>query len=189
MTATDGVGLVARAKAGDGEAFGELVTRHQRAMFAIARAYFASEADAEDSVQEAFVTAFESLNQLNDNNCFAAWLARITVNVCLATLRARTDRVSLADFASTAQLKPRLGQVCLTPAALASKNEEAEQLKVAIGRLPEAQRVAVMLRYAAGMTYDEMAAYLDVPYSTIVGRLHVAKQALKQMLTALEAAD
>ena len=73
--------------------------------------------------------------------------------------------MSLADFASTARLKPRLGQVCLTPAALASKSEEAERLKVAIGRLPEAQRVAVMLRYAAGMTYDEMAAYLDVPYT------------------------
>lgn len=187
--ATDEGGLVARAKAGDDEAFGELVARHQRAMFAIARAYFASEADAEDSVQEAFVRAFESLSQLNDNTRFAAWLARITGNVCLATLRERTDKVSLADFASTAQLKPRLGQVHLTPAALASQNEEAEQLKVAIGRLSEAQRVAVMLRYAAGMTYNEIAAYLDVPYSTIVGRLHTAKQALKQMLAALGAAD
>jgi RNA polymerase sigma-70 factor (ECF subfamily) len=189
MTATDDVGLVARAKAGDDEAFGELVTRHQRAMFAIARAYFASEADAEDGVQEAFVKAFEALDQLSDNARFAAWLARITVNACLATLRARTDKMSLADFASTAQLKPRLGQVYLTPSALASRGEEAEQLKVAIGRLPEAQRVAVMLHYAADMTYDEMAAYLDVPYSTIVGRLHTAKQALKQMLTALDAAD
>ena len=189
MTPTDDGGLVARAKAGDDEAFGELVTRHQRAMFAIARAYFASEADAEDGVQEAFVKAFEALDQLSDNARFAAWLARITVNACLATLRARTDKMSLADFASTAQLKPRLGQVYLTPSALASRGEEAEQLKVAIGRLPEAQRVAVMLHYAADMTYDEMAAYLDVPYSTIVGRLHMAKEALKQMLTALDAAD
>ena len=84
--ATEGAGLVARAKAGDDEAFGDLVTRHQRALFAIARAYFASEADAEDAVQEAFVKAFESLSQLRDNTRFAAWLARITVNVCLATL-------------------------------------------------------------------------------------------------------
>jgi len=189
MAATDDAALVARAKTGDDEAFGELVTRHQRAMFAIARAYFASEADADDAVQEAFVKASEALDQLRDDARFAGWLARITVNECLATLRARTDKMSLADFASTVRLRPRLGQVYLTPASLASKSEEADQLKAAIGRLPEAQRVPVMLHYAAGMTYDQVAAYLDVPYTTVVGRLHTARKALKGMLSTLRIAD
>jgi RNA polymerase sigma-70 factor (ECF subfamily) len=189
MAATDDAALVARARSGDDEAFGELVTRHQRAMFAIARAYFAAEADADDAVQEAFVRAFEALDQLRDKSRFAGWLARITVNECLATLRSRTDKMSLADFASTEQFKPRLGQVYLTPATLASQGEEADQLKAAIGRLPEPQRVAVMLHYAADMTYNEIASYLDVPYTTVVGRLHTARQALRRTLGALRPAE
>ena len=176
--------LVSRARGGDREAFGELVRRHQRPMLAIARSYFASEADAEDAVQEAFVSAFQALRQLADDGRFAAWLARITANACLAILRRHTDKVSLADFASTAHLRPRVGPVELTPAALASRGEQAEALKAALGRLPEDQRVALMLRYAADMTYEQIAGYLDIPASTVRGRLYTAKQALKALLPA-----
>ncbi|HUT34951.1 MAG TPA: sigma-70 family RNA polymerase sigma factor [Planctomycetota bacterium] len=182
MNAGDDVSLVARAKQGDRSAFGELVTRHERAMLAIARAYFASEADAEDAVQEAFVKAYRTLGQLANDGLFAPWLARITVNTCLDTLRARTDKVSLADFATTAQFRSRVGAAPLTPASLASQGEQAEALKAAIGRLPEEQRVALMLRYVEDMTYDQIADYLGVPSSTVRGRLHSAKQALRELL-------
>jgi RNA polymerase sigma-70 factor (ECF subfamily) len=184
MAGTDDASLAARAKAGSHAAFGELAKRHGRAMHAIARAYFASEADADDAVQEAFLKAFRSLHQLADDARFAAWLARITVNTCLNILAARTDKLSLANFASTVQLKPRLGQIYLTPATLASKGEEAEQLVAAIGRLPEPQRVVLMLRYVEDMTYDQIAAYLDVSASTVRGRLYTAKQAVRGMLEA-----
>ena len=182
----DDAQLVSRAKQGDRPAFGELVTRHERAMLAIARAYFASEADAEDAVQEAFVKAYRSLAQLTADAQFAAWLARITVNTCLDTLRARTDKVSLADFATTARFRSRVGQLQLTPATLASRGEEAEMLKAAIGRLPEALRVVLMLRYVEDMSYEQIGTYLGVPASTVRGRLYTAKQALKELLPAQE---
>jgi len=186
MVEAEDAELVARAKAGDREAFGSLVTRHGRAMLALARAYFASEADAEDAVQDAVLRAFGALGGLEDNNRFAAWLARITVNTCLTTLSARTDKVSLADFASTVKLHRRLRETSLTPAALASKGEEAELLKAAIGRLPDEQRLVVMLRYTEEMTYEEMAAYLDVPPATVRGRLYTAKLALRELLGPLQ---
>ena len=116
-------------------------------MLAVARAYFASEADAEDAVQDAVVRAYRALDQLADGGRFAAWLARITVNTCLNILAARSDRVSLAQFASTVKLHRRLRGTTLTPASFASKGEEAELLKAAVGRLPEEQRVVLMLRY------------------------------------------
>jgi RNA polymerase sigma-70 factor (ECF subfamily) len=106
------------------------------------------------------------------------------VNTCLDTLRSRTDKVSLADFASTVELRRRVGPPPLTPAALASRNEEAEQLRAAIGRLPEAQRVVLMLRYVEDMAYDQIGAYLGVPASTVRGRLYTAKQALRALLEA-----
>ncbi len=185
MADADDASLVARAKAGDREAFGFLVTRHGRAMLALAKAYFASEADAEDAVQEAVLRAFRALDKLASNERFAAWFARITVNTCRTILSGKTDKVSLADFATTARLHPRLRQTSLTPASLASKGEEAELLKIAVGRLPEEQRQVLMLRYAEDMSYEETAAYLNVPASTVRGRLHIAKAALKAQLGGL----
>ena len=189
MTDADDRELVARVRRGDNEAFGDLVSRHERAMLAVARAYFASGADAEDAVQNALVKAFRSLGQLADGAKFAGWLMRITVNTCLDTLRARTDKQSLADFATSVQVYPRLGQDAPTPATLASRSERLERLRAAIGRLPEEQRVVVMLHYAEDMTYEQMAEYLQVPASTVQGRLHRAKQALRELLSPLEAPE
>ena len=124
MDAVDDSARVARARAGDPEAFGELITRHEGAMLAISRAYFATEADAEDAVQEAFVKAFRRLGQLDAPSRFAAWLTRITINVCLDVLRTKSDRVSLAEFATSVQVEARLGQEHLTPATLATKAED-----------------------------------------------------------------
>jgi RNA polymerase sigma-70 factor (ECF subfamily) len=188
MAAADDRELVARARQGDTEAFGELVSRHERAMLAAARAYFASEADAEDTVQDALVKAFRCLDQLQDGAKFAGWLMRITVNTCLDVLRARTDKQSLADFATSVPVFPRFGQQDLTPAALASRSERSELLRAAIGRLAEDQRVVVMLHYGEDMSYGEIAEYLDVSADTVQGRLRRARQALRQLLTPLESA-
>jgi RNA polymerase sigma-70 factor (ECF subfamily) len=189
MTEPDDCTLVASARGGDTEAFGELVSRHERAMLAVARAYFASKADAEDAVQDAMVKAFRRLDQLRDGTRFSGWLMRITVNTCLDTLRSRTDKRSLADFATSVPLYPRLGQQQFTPATLASRSERAENLRVAIGRLPENQRVVIMLRYGQDMSHEQMAQYLDVPPSTVQGRLHRAKQALRTILSSSDAAQ
>jgi RNA polymerase sigma-70 factor (ECF subfamily) len=185
MAAPDDPARVARARAGDRQAFGDLVARHEKAMLAIARSYFASEADAEDAVQEAFVKAFQSLDQLEADSRFAGWVARITVNTCLNIIRSRSDRVSLADFATSVQLRPRLGQTQFTPASLAGKGESADLVKAAIGRLPEELRVVLMLRFGEDMSYEQIADYLDVPAPTVQGRLHRAKEALKKSLKAL----
>ena len=189
MADGDDAALVQRAAEGDREAFGELVARHSRAMLAVARAYFAEEADAEDAVQDAFVKAWEALGQLERPERFAAWLARITSRTSIDALRATHEKVSLADFATSVPLRPRVGPEQLTPAALASKGERAEMLKAAIGRLAENYRVVIMLRYAGQMSYAQMADYLDVPVSTVETRLHRAKKALRELLPTLETRD
>jgi len=152
---------------------------------AIARSYFASDADASDAVQEAFIRAFERLGQLETPASFAAWLARITTHICIDTLRTRTDKLSLNDFASTARLQPRLGQTSYTPSTLASRGEQADLVKAAVGHLPEDQRTVVMLHFGEGMTYEQIAAYLGVPATTVQGRLHRAKKTLRGVLKTL----
>jgi RNA polymerase sigma-70 factor (ECF subfamily) len=113
-------------------------------------------------------------------------MARITVNTCLDVLRTRTDKQSLADFATTVPVRPRLGQPQFTPATLASKAEETERVRAAIGRLPEPQRVVVMLRYGGQLSYEQAAGYLGVPVSTVDGRLYKARRALREMLGPLD---
>jgi RNA polymerase sigma-70 factor (ECF subfamily) len=188
MSAPDDAVLVIQARAGDQEAFGQLVARHEKAMLAIARSYFASDADAEDAVQDAFVKAFQNLDQLETDSRFAAWLARITANISLNMIRSRSEKVSLAQFASTVQLHPRLGQTQFTPASLASKGERSDVVKAALGRLPEDLRVVLMLRFGEDMSYEQIAQYLDVTPSTVQGRLHRGKEALKAALNTLATA-
>ncbi|MBL7223682.1 MAG: sigma-70 family RNA polymerase sigma factor [Candidatus Brocadiae bacterium] len=188
MTAIDDATLVAQAEADDQEAFGELVARHQGAMLAIAGSYFAADADARDAVQEAFVKAFECLDQLASDGRFAAWLARITVNTCVDTLRARTDKISLAQFATSVEVSHRLGRDQFTPGTLAGKHERSDLLKAAMGRLPEDQRAVLMLKFSDDMSYEQMAAYLDVPPTTVQGRPHRAKEGLRRMLKRLGSA-
>jgi RNA polymerase sigma-70 factor (ECF subfamily) len=185
MAAPDDATLVEKARTGDKQAFGELVSRHEGAMFAIARSYFASEADVEDAVQEAFVKAYQRLSQLEAGSRFAGWLARITANTCIDTLRSKSEKVSLEQFATTVQLHPRLGQIQFTPATLASRGERSDMVRAAVGRLPEDLRVVVMLYFGEGMTYDQIADYLDTTFSTVQGRLNRAKQALKKVLKGL----
>jgi RNA polymerase sigma-70 factor (ECF subfamily) len=155
-------------------------------MLAIARSYFASEDSAEDAVQEAFVKAFQAIGQLEDGARFGGWMARITVTSCLDMLRSRTDRVSLADFASSVVLKPRIGEPPLTPASVLGRAEHVELLKAALGRLPEDQRVVLMLRYAEHMSYEQIADYMETNVSTVGVRLHRAKDALRIILKGLE---
>ncbi|NQT85253.1 sigma-70 family RNA polymerase sigma factor [bacterium] len=174
--------LVRLAKGGAGEAFGVLVVRHERAMLAIARAYFACEADARDAVQDAFVKAYNALGKLECDERFAAWLARITSRTCLDVLRSQKEKVSLTEFSSTIDLRPRSGGRDLTPATLSCKNEEAQFVRAAVGRLPEEKRVILMLRYSDGMSYDKIAQYLGLKTSTVRGRLVGAKKALQKVL-------
>jgi len=185
MPTSDDATLVTQAQAGDRQALGELLSRHRRAMLAIARAYFAAEADAEDAVQEGTTKVWQALGQLEDAQRFSGWVVRIMVNICLEVLRTRKDKVSLADFATSVQVFPRSGQEALTPAALASQHEHADLLRIAIGRLSEEHRVALMLRYSEDMSYEAIGAYLDVPLSTVRSRLFKAKRALGDMLNSL----
>ncbi len=186
MPLEDGT-LVLRAQSDDREAFAELISRHERAMFGIARAYFASEADVEDAVQEAFMKAFRALGQLRDEHRFAAWLTKVTVNTCLDLLQSRSDRVSLDQFSSSVQVSLRVGREMLTPATLAKRSEYTDLLKAAIGHLPPEHRVAIMLRYSQHMSFKQMATYLGVPLSTLQTRVHSAKRSLKRALKTLSA--
>ena len=189
--AEDDQDLVARAKQGDREAFGELVLRHEGAMLAIARAYFASEADAEDAVQEAFVKAYRRLEQLASDSRFAAWVARITRNLCIDELRKRKVRRHSPLDARGPEgegraLVEKLANGGPPTDAPAMDHELRERIEHAIAQIPDKQREVFVLREFSHLSFAEVATTVGCSENTAKSRMRYALERLRVLLADLQ---
>ena len=173
--------LIARAQQGDRQAFTELVTRHQAGVVSLAYRTCGDMRLAEDAAQEAFVRVWQNLNSYKPQYAFRSWLYRIAVNAALDALRrerptAELDPLSLAD--------PGTG-----PEQTAEQRQQAEHVRRAIARLSEPLRMVLILREYQELTYQEIAAALDIPVGTVMSRLNTARAQLrKELLVLLEEA-
>src|SRR5688500_4236628 len=165
--------LIAASKAGDAEAFTELVRRYQAMVFGSAYAALGDFHLAEDAAQQAFVTAYRGLDRLEQPERFAGWLRGIVRFEC-AHLR-RRRRVLQVPIEAAAQL------VSSTPGPVqpAEEREAVERLLAAINALPPAEREATVLFYLQERSQREVAAFLGVPVSTVNNRLRTARKRLK----------
>jgi RNA polymerase sigma-70 factor (ECF subfamily) len=177
---------IARLKRGDVGGLEALVRGHQvqavRAAFLITR----DRALAEDIVQAAFVRVYERIEQFDTERPFAPWFLRIVVNDAIkaATRRERhisleispEGRISLADLLAD----PNPG-----PADLVEAADIHRAVWKALGRLPPAQRAAIVLRYYLGLSEAEMAEELACPPGTVKWRLHTARKRLQALLRSL----
>jgi RNA polymerase sigma-70 factor (ECF subfamily) len=185
----DDRGLVARARAGDLAAAGELLTRHQRLAYTAALRLVGAPADAEDVAQEALVRAFTHLAELQEAEDFAPWLRRIAVNLSLNVLR-RRGRIR---FESLDAPPPAAGggdrgrpepadESQRTPEAAALGAAEWAEWEGLLRRLPDEQRVAVVLRDVYGYDLAEVAALQRCGLSAAKMRVSRGRAALRQLL-------
>ena len=168
--------LVQEVLQGHRESFGELVRRYQGMVFGLAYHLLGHATDAQDAAQQSFIAAYQKLDRLIHPEKFAAWLQRITVNECRIWQRGRRDLIAWEE------LSPDLPSPAASPSEAAEREELRQRVRQAIGRLPEAQRLAVTLYYLDGLSYQEVARFLDVPVSAIKSRLHRARNQLKEEL-------
>jgi RNA polymerase sigma-70 factor (ECF subfamily) len=168
--------VVARVRAGDGAAFELLMRRHNRRLFRAARAVLADDREAEDVVQDAWVTAFAHLEALEAPAAVGAWLSRIAVHEALARLRRRARFVGLDDGMPEARSEGR------DPEQQAGDRQLARALGVAIDGLPLAYRSTFVLRELEGLSTADTAACLGVPEETVKTRLHRARALLRHAL-------
>lgn len=171
--------LVDRVRRGDADAYGELARRHLRRAFAIAWRILEHREDAEDVVQDAFLRALERLDTLKRGQAFRPWFQRIVVNQALNVRRSRKVRRT-EPITETAPAPTR------SPEAAAVDAETRERIRSAMARLPERQRVIVLLSELEGYTSKEIAEILEVPPGTVRWHLHQARAALREALSALE---
>jgi len=160
--------LVDRACAGDRSAFDTLVHRHLPRARAIARAIIPQGTDADDAVQEAFIKAYERLDQLADRATFPAWLATIVRNETHSILRRRTRRQHVALRDTDASISED------TSADIA----RSQQVQTALAKLSHDYREILALKYDAELDYQAIAETLGISVGNVEKRLYRARQAL-----------
>jgi RNA polymerase sigma-70 factor (ECF subfamily) len=165
--------LVRQAQRGDRAAFDELVRRHRDRVYAVALRLTRHPDDAEDALQETFISAYRGLGSFGSRARVSTWLYRIATNRALDVIARRKASTSL-DTDEAPQV-----------ASMSDDYERAalrRALEQALARLPEEFRVAVVLSDVAGLTPTEAAEVLDVPVGTMKSRVFRARAQLAAML-------
>ena len=163
--------LVDRAADGDARAFGVLATRYGRLLQNYAVHVLGSATGSDDVVQEALVTAWEQLDDLQDPTAVRAWLIRIVTRKALSLVRTRRHHDDVDDVEVSAP-------EAAGPAGRAEAGSLTAALADALDRLPELQRRSWTLRELGGFSYDDIAEQLGVPVSTVRGALARARATL-----------
>ncbi len=178
----DDEALVARTLDGEREAFGELVTRHQRRVWLVCRQYVGTD-EADALTQDCFVKAFGNLHSYDGRAAFTTWLTRIAINSCLDALR-RRRREGLRAEPLEDEEGPleRLPDTGADPEQHAIQRQAVTRLRVAEERLPERQRRIFRLRFYGELELAEIAEALEVHVGTVKTQLHRAVHRLRQEL-------
>lgn len=174
--------LIERVREGDVQAFGELVRRYQRRAFAIAYRLLRHIQDAEDLVQDSFITALDRLDSFDVSRPFGPWFFRIVVNRGRNAIAARRVReTDELDDATLAGSPP--------PDRLAEQAELGERIGLALDELSERQRLVVQLHEIEGFTTADVAGMLEIAEPTVRWTLHAARKRLRHELAGWKEQD
>jgi RNA polymerase sigma-70 factor (ECF subfamily) len=179
---------VREAQRGNREAFGALVERYQRRVFALIFRITGDRDQVEDLSQEVFWKAYRAMRGYNQAASFGTWLSRIAVNHCYDHLRARRgmrDRVESFDCDPDDAKSPAryLAADGPDPERAALLRDLVSKL---LNRAPEEDRVAMALKELEGMSLEEIAEILDLKVGTVKVRLHRARKRMLQDLRELQ---
>lgn len=176
-----------RARKGDREAFGRLVRRHQRRVYAAALHILGNHSDADDATQETFVRAFRGLPSFDGRADFFTWLYRIAVNTALNTLRGDKRGTALAQKggAEAAHVGGRpeaLGKAAPDPAQQVQQTAEIQRVLAAVAELSATLRVTLVLATIEELPHRQIAEILEIPEGTVAWRVNEARRLLRLRL-------
>lgn len=179
----EGADLLRRARGGDARAFEELARGTERALYAHVLRVLGNTADAEDVVQDAFVSVWRSLSSFQGGS-FRAWIFRIGTNRAIDVIRARRRRGELplepSEDEEVAWAEPAAPGPGLLE--LASQSEALSVVEQALETVPAEQRAALLLRDVEGFAYEEIARIMAVEVGTVKSRIHRARVAVRNVL-------
>ena len=178
--------LVRRALARDGGAFRAIMQKHNRRLYRIARGILRNNADAEDAVQDAYLSAFTNLGSYRGEPTLATWLCRIVMNEALGRLRRKRTIVDIAA------LEPARSEAEIIQFPLSTPNDDPERtmaqrqilqlVEQATDNMPEAFRLVFVTRVIEGMSVEETSELLGIKPETVKTQLHRARQFVRDQL-------
>ena len=167
----------------DRNAFGEIVRRWERKIFALCFGMLGREDDAGDAAQEAFIAAYRNLKNFRGEAKVSSWLHRIAVNQCLTTKRRQKTRAEdFIDDEDGAEDRAFIAAARYSPANEAEKGERLNLVRNAVGALPTDLRQVIVMKEFEEMTFQEISETLELPLSTVKSRLYTALKQLKMKL-------
>jgi RNA polymerase sigma-70 factor (ECF subfamily) len=172
--------LITECLRGRSEAYGELVRRYQDRLYNTVYRLLDNAEDAQDVVQEAFLSAYQSLAGFKGDSLFFTWLYRIAINTAISLKR--KQRVAVSISAGSQVPEPVDGSEYGQPGHALEQAEEERRLQNALNRLSVEHRTVLIMKDMEGQKYETMAEVLRVPIGTIRSRLHRARVELREVL-------
>ena len=186
--ASDEVQLVERARAGDLEAFEELLGRHQQRVMRVVLSILKEPMDAEEVAQDVFLTVFEKIDHFRGDSSFSTWLHRVAVNAALMRRRkSKADRSVPLDevmpsFDERGHLAVDIADWSQQAGDPVLAREAGEVIEAAVEKLDEMYRTVFALRDVQGFSTEETAEILELSVPAVKSRLHRARLFLRREL-------
>jgi RNA polymerase sigma-70 factor (ECF subfamily) len=175
--------LISECREGNTAAFGELVSRHQDRLFNSVLRLVKSAEDARDVVQEAFISAYQSLHSFKGDALFFTWLYRIAMNTAISLKRKQKPTLRIGgDGDEQTGIEPADSSALSRPGYAIEMAEEERIVHEALAKLSSEHRAVLVMKDMEGMKYEDMAEILGVPIGTIRSRLHRARLEMRDIL-------
>ena len=176
--------IVKLAVRGETDAFGEIVNRWERKIFALCFGMLNREDEAKDAAQETFISAYKNLAKFRGDAKVSSWLHRIAVNQCLTVKRRSKSRgENFLDEDTNEAERVFVAPGKLSPSNRIEQKERHSIVRQAVSALPVELREVVVMKEFQEMTFQEISDTLEIPLSTVKSRLYTA---LKQLRMKLE---
>lgn len=175
--------LIKAAQAGDLDAFNDLVTRHERAVYSVCLRLLREPAAAEDAAQDTFIRAWGAIESFR-GGVVRPWLLRIATNRAYDILRSKSRRPTRSLDAELFESQPEWTTQAQSegPESFAGRTELAHYLEIALGHIPADQRTAIVLSDVQGYGYDDIASITGVAVGTVKSRISRGRSALRTLL-------
>ena len=181
--ATSDEQIVERALTGDAEAFGEIVRRWERRIFALTFGMLGREEDARDATQETFLAAFRNLRGFRGEAKVSSWLHRIAVNQCITRQRrAKVRNEAALDDEEEKDASNFATPHEISPSRVVEGRERSIAVRRAVNSLPVDLRQVIVMKEFEELTFREIADALELPLSTVKSRMYTALRQLQMRL-------
>lgn len=178
--------LIRRCQGGDRSAFDALIAKHSSRAYQYAFRLTRNPEEASDVVAEGFVRVYNAIQNFKGQSAFTTWLYRIMTNCFLDIRKKEKSRqavsIESAMVTSEGEVEMQIEDESGTPYDITERSEREVRFEKAVAKLPEYQKAMIVMYHAESMSYEEIAASLDLPIGTVKSRLNRARLTLRELL-------